>query len=114
IGLSAKNGILIVEFANQLRDHGMEFRQALMTAARQRLRPIVMTSLTAVFGAVPLLLAFGAGAEVRYVLGVVIFYGVLLSSLLTLFVLPVLYLQFARTSNTPGKVAGRIEELESL
>ena len=113
IGLAAKNGILIVEFANQLRDQGMAFRDALFHAARQRFRPILMTSLTTVFGAVPLLLAFGAGSEVRYVLGVVIFFGVSLSSFLTLFILPSLYLHFAGRSNTPGKVSGRIQELET-
>src|SRR5690606_7289607 len=63
IGLAAKNGILIIEFANQLRDQGLPFDQALYNAALQRLRPILMTSLTTVVGAVPLLLAFGAGAE---------------------------------------------------
>jgi multidrug efflux pump len=111
IGLAAKNGILIVEFANQLRDQGMAFRDAVFAAARQRLRPILMTSLTTVFGAVPLLLASGAGAEVRYVLGVVIFSGVLLSTLITLYVLPVLYLKLARNSSTPGKVTARIGRL---
>jgi len=112
IGLAAKNGILIIEFANQLRDKGLAFEEALYQSARQRLRPIMMTSLTTMLGAVPLLIASGAGAEVRFVLGVVIFFGVLSSTLLTLFVLPSLYLALARRSNTPGKVARKMRALE--
>lgn len=73
IGLAAKNGILIVEFANQLRDAGMEFEHALKRAAAQRLRPIVMTGFTTVFSALPLVLASGPGAESRMVIGMVIF-----------------------------------------
>ncbi len=113
IGLAAKNGILIIEFANQMRDRGLAFEEALYNAARQRLRPILMTSMTTVFGAVPLLLAFGAGAEARFVLGVVVFFGVLVATLLTLFVLPAAYLLLARRSNTPGRVARKIRELET-
>ncbi len=112
IGLAAKNGILIVEFANQKRDEGLAFAEALFEASRQRLRPILMTTLTTLLGAVPLLLAFGAGAETRFVLGVVIFSGVLLSAVLTLYVLPVFYLALARRSSTPGRVAQHIRELE--
>ena len=113
IGLAAKNGILIVEFANQMRDQGLPFEQALYDAALKRLRPILMTSLTTVVGAVPLLLAAGAGAEARFVLGVVIFFGVLVATLLTLFVLPAAYLLLARNSNTPGRVARKIRALEA-
>ena len=65
IGLAAKNGILIVEFANQLRDRGVEFHEAMIEASAIRLRPVLMTSLCTVFGAVPLLIASGAGAESR-------------------------------------------------
>lgn len=112
IGLAAKNGILIVEFANQLRDQGKSFEEALFSAALQRLRPILMTSLTTIVGAIPLLLAFGAGAEARFVLGVVIFFGVLVATLLTLFVLPAAYLLLARNSSTPGRVAKKISVLQ--
>src|SRR5699024_2248663 len=108
----AKNGILIVEFANQMRDRGLAFEEALIQAARLRLRPILMTALTTLFGAVPLLTAAGAGAEARFVLGVVIFCGVLSATLLTLVVLPSLYLLMARRSNTPGRVARTMRELE--
>lgn len=113
IGLAAKNGILIVEFANQLRDRGLAFEEALYRAAQLRLRPILMTSLTTIFGAVPLLLAAGAGAEARFVLGVVVFFGVALATLLTLFVLPAVYLKLARNSNTPGRVAETIRVLQA-
>src|SRR5690606_19141250 len=71
VGLAAKNGILIVEFANQMRDNGASFNRALMKASQLRLRPIVMTSLTAAAGAVPLIFSGGAGAETRAVIGVV-------------------------------------------
>ena len=112
IGLAAKNGILIVEFANQMRDQGLSFEEALFKASLLRLRPILMTSLTSVVGAIPLLMAFGAGAEARFVLGVVIFFGVLVATLLTLFVLPAAYLLLARNSSTPGRVARKIRVLE--
>ena len=98
IGLSAKNGILIVEFANQLRDKGIAFNEALIKAAKQRLRPIVMTSLTTIMSAIPLVLASGPGYESRMVIGIVIFTGVLVATLLTLFVVPCAYAMLA--SNT--------------
>src|SRR5690606_8128014 len=73
IGIAAKNGVLIVEFANQLRDRGVEFLEAITQAAKIRLRPVLMTSLCTAFGALPLLLATGAGAEQRKPIGVVVF-----------------------------------------
>ena len=84
IGLAAKNGILIVEFANQLRDRGVEFYQAIIEASAIRLRPVLMTSLCTVFGAVPLLIASGAGAESRSTIGSVVVFGVTFSLVLTL------------------------------
>lgn len=100
IGLAAKNGILIVEFANQLRDAGMEFEHALKRAAAQRLRPIVMTGFTTVFSALPLVLASGPGAESRMVIGMVIFSGVLVSAFVTLFVVPTAYSWLARNTGS--------------
>jgi multidrug efflux pump len=91
VGLAAKNGILIVEFANQLREQGMEPAEAVLDASVLRLRPIIMTSVTAVMGAVPLVLASGAGAESRFVIGVVVIAGVLVSTLLSLLVVPLMY-----------------------
>jgi multidrug efflux pump len=108
VGLAAKNGILIVEFANQLRDEGMPFDEALREASRVRLRPIVMTGITTAAGAIPLIMAFGAGAETRIVIGVVIFCGIVLATLLTLFVVPVGYALLARRTGSPGEVARRL------
>ncbi len=95
--MSAKNGVLIVEFANQLRDRGIEFRSAVVDAAGVRLRPILMTSAATTFGALPLLLASGAGAESRQPIGIVIVFGVTISAVLTLFVVPALYVLVRQT-----------------
>jgi multidrug efflux pump len=112
IGLAAKNGILIVEFANQLRDSGYEFREALVEASKIRLRPIVMTALATCMGAVPLVLASGAGAEGREAIGVVIFTGVAFSSFITLLVVPVFYMLMTRNTRSPGAVAADLAGLE--
>ena len=112
IGLAAKNGILIVEFANQLRDAGVEFELALKRAAMLRLRPIVMTSFTTVFSSLPLVFASGAGSESRTVIGMVIFAGVLVSTLLTLFVVPTAYYWLARNTGSPLVITQKLEKLE--
>ena len=91
IGLITKNGILIVEFANQLRDQGMEKVQAVIESASLRLRPILMTSLATTFGAIPIALATGAGAESRQAIGWVIVGGVSVGTLFTLYVIPTMY-----------------------
>ncbi|MDE0568574.1 efflux RND transporter permease subunit [Shewanella algae] len=110
VGLAAKNGILIVEFANQLRDKGVDFDTAILQAANQRLRPILMTGITTAAGAVPLVLAEGAGAETRFVIGVVVLSGILLATLFTLLVIPVAYSLFARHSSSPEAVAKQLEK----
>ncbi|BCV36609.1 MULTISPECIES: efflux RND transporter permease subunit [Shewanella] len=110
VGLAAKNGILIVEFANQLRDKGLEFDAAILQAANQRLRPILMTGITTAAGAVPLVLAQGAGAETRFVIGVVVLSGILLATVFTLLVIPVAYSLFARRSSSPEAVAQQLEK----
>jgi multidrug efflux pump len=112
IGLAAKNGILIVEFANQLRDEGMRFNRAVLEASAIRLRPILMTGLTTIAGAVPLVLASGAGAETRIVIGVVVLAGVLAATIFTLFIVPVAYSLLARKTGSPGDVARKLEEAE--
>ena len=112
IGLAAKNGVLIVEFANQLRDRGMEFEEALVEAATIRLRPILMTSACTTFGALPLLLAFGAGAESRQPIGIVVVFGVAISAVLTLLAVPALYAVLARRTRSPHHVSRLIEELK--
>ncbi|MGY6587525.1 MAG: efflux RND transporter permease subunit [Wenzhouxiangella sp.] len=109
IGLAAKNGILIVEFINQLRDEGMDFDEAVIEGARVRLRPIVMTGITTVAGAVPLILSSGAGAETRQVIGVVVLFGVSASTVLTLFVIPTLYSLLARRTTSPQAPSQRLE-----
>jgi multidrug efflux pump len=111
IGLAAKNGILIVEFANQLRDRGVEFVESVVRASTTRLRPVLMTSLCTVFGAMPLLLASGAGAESRRSIGAVVVFGVTFSMLLTLIVVPAVYVLIARNSHSPEYVARLIDGL---
>ena len=109
VGLAAKNGILIVEFANQLRDVGYRFNRAILSASVIRLRPIVMTGLTTIAGSIPLILASGAGAETRLVIGTVIFFGVLASTLLTIFLVPLLYTLLARNTGSPEDVTRQLE-----
>lgn len=110
VGLAAKNGILIVEFANQLRDKGVEFDKAIIQASAQRLRPILMTGITTAAGAVPLVMAAGAGAETRFVIGVVVLSGILLATLFTIFVIPAAYGLFARNSGSPEAIAQQLEK----
>ncbi|MGB5275927.1 MAG: efflux RND transporter permease subunit [Gammaproteobacteria bacterium] len=109
IGLSAKNGILIVEFANQLRDAGQPFHDALFEAAGVRLRPIVMTGITTMAGSIPLLLSSGAGTETRLVIGTVILSGVMAATLFTLFVVPVAYDKLAQNTGSPGDTRRRLD-----
>jgi multidrug efflux pump len=113
IGLAAKNGILIVEFANQLRDRGVELHEAVIEASAIRLRPVLMTSLCTVFGAVPLLIATGAGAESRSAIGAVVVYGVMFSLLLTLYVVPIVYGSVARDTKSPEYIAHLIDRLRA-
>ena len=112
VGLAAKNGILIVEFANQLRDEGEEFNTALLKAAELRLRPILMTSITAAMGAVPLMLSGGAGSETRSVIATVVLSGVCFATVFTLFIVPVAYRLLARHTGSPGDVRRALENQE--
>ena len=112
IGISTKNGILIVEFANQLRDQGLVFRDALLQSCEVRLRPVLMTALSTMMGSIPLILATGAGSESRITLGVVIFSGVFVATLMTLFVIPVFYDLLARNTGSPAAVAQKLDQLE--
>ena len=91
IGLVTKNGILIVEFANQRRRHGLTKLEAVKDAAASRFRPIVMTSLATVLGTLPIALALGAGAKSRMPMGIVVIGGLLFSLVLTLYVVPAMY-----------------------
>jgi multidrug efflux pump len=112
IGLMAKNGILIVEFANQLRDRGLTIHDAVLEAAVTRLRPILMTSIATVCGAVPLAWASGAGAESREAIGWVIIGGVSFATALTSFVVPALYLLLARFTRPVSYIAQKLTQLE--
>jgi multidrug efflux pump len=113
IGVAAKNGILIVEFANQLRDQGRSIKEAIVESSSLRLRPIIMTSIATAFGALPLMLWQGAGAGSRQTIGVVIFTGAMFATLLTLFVVPVIYGALARFTRSPEYTARKIEEWEA-
>jgi multidrug efflux pump len=113
IGLAAKNGVLIVEFANQLRDRGVEFMDSIVEASTTRLRPVLMTSLCSAFGAIPLLIAVGAGAENRKPIGAVVLYGVLISMVLTLIVVPAVYTLMARNTRSPRYWTRLIEKMQA-
>jgi multidrug efflux pump len=112
IGLVAKNGILIVEFANQLRDAGMEFVAAVQQASAQRLRPILMTAFTTAMSSIPLIVATGPGSESRMVIGMVIFAGVSLATLMTIYVVPVMYIALARNTGSPKRLEHKLQQLE--
>ena len=96
VGLITKHGILIVEFSNQMQENGLAIREAVVEAAVLRLRPILMTTGAMVLGALPLALARGAGAESRQPIGWVIVGGILVGTVLTLFVVPTVYSLIAR------------------
>ena len=113
LGLMAKNGILIVEFANQLRDKGYEVRDAILEGATLRFRPVLMTTISTVFGAVPLVIATGAGAESRAANGMVILGGLVFATTLTLFIIPVLYNLLARFAKSSNAVEKELERLAS-
>jgi multidrug efflux pump len=111
IGIACKNGILIVEFANQLRDRGVAFADAVIQSAATRLRPVLMTSLCTAFGAVPLMLAHGAGSESRQSIGATVFFGTVVSLGMTLYVVPALYLLIARNTRSPEYMSRLIDGL---
>jgi hydrophobe/amphiphile efflux-1 (HAE1) family protein len=114
IGLLAKNSILLVEFANQLRDKGMEVKEAIIEAGKVRLRPIMMTLVSTILGGLPLILSSGAGAEARNAIGWVVFGGLGLAVVFTLFLTPVLYYALARFSKPRADEEKRLNnELEA-
>lgn len=110
VGVMAKNGILIVEFANQLRDRGQPVREAIENAANLRLRPVMMTMISTVLGGVPLVFATGAGAEARVALGWVMVGGLGLATAVTLYVTPVAYLALARFSKPHADEEKRLHQ----
>ncbi|MDR9829807.1 vibriobactin export RND transporter permease subunit VexH [Vibrio sp. FNV 38] len=108
IGMVTKNGILIVEFTNQLRDKGIEFEQAVIDASARRLRPILMTAFTTLAGAIPLILSTGAGYESRVAVGTVIFFGMGFATFVTLFVIPAMYRLISINTRSPGHVEAEL------
>jgi multidrug efflux pump len=113
VGLAAKNGILIVEFANQLRDEGRAVRDAILESCQVRLRPILMTSVATVVGAIPLVVAGGPGSASRMTIGIVVIFGVTFSTLLSLFVVPAFYRLLAPYTRSPEAVKHALEKLEA-
>ena len=112
VGLAAKNGILIVDFANQLRDDGRSIHDAIVEAAGVRLRPILMTSIATIMGALPLVLSGGPGSASRSTIGVVVIFGVAFSTLLSLYVVPSFYTLLAPFTRSPEALSKRLEKLE--
>lgn len=112
IGIATKNGILLVEFINQLRDEGIEFSEAIVEACKLRLRPVIMTTVSTVVGAIPLVFAEGPGQASRNVLGIVILFGVTISAILTLFVIPGFYKLLARRTKSPEAVSKELYKLQ--
>ena len=113
VGLAAKNGILIVEFANQLRDAGRSVHEAIVEAAGVRLRPILMTSIATIMGALPLVIFGGPGSASRATIGTVVVFGVAFSTLLSLFVVPAFYALLAKYTHSPEALAHELDKLES-
>lgn len=109
VGIMAKNGILVVEFANQLRDKGMGVREAVENAANIRLRPVMMTMICTIVGGIPLILASGAGAEARIALGWIIVGGLGLATFSTLYLTPVAYLLLGRFIKPQAEEESRLE-----
>jgi len=110
IGLVTKNGILIVEFANQRKAQGLSKMEAIVDAAAARLRPILMTSLSTVLGILPIALALGAGSESRTSMGIAVIGGLIFSTVLTLFVIPAIYSYFSRSTAAVSNVTEELED----
>jgi multidrug efflux pump subunit AcrB len=106
IGLVTKNGILIVEFANQLKEQGKPIAEAIIEASVARLRPILMTSLAIALGALPIAMALGAAAKSRMSMGIVIIGGTLFSLVLTLYVIPAIYSMWSRKHKEMPEMTG--------
>ena len=113
VGLAAKNGILIVEFANQLRDEGRNIAQAIVESSVVRLRPILMTAIATMMGALPLVLAGGPGSASRATIGVVVIAGVAFSTLLSLYMVPAFYSLLAPYTRSPDAVTRQLEREEA-
>ena len=110
IGLATKNGILIVEFANQLRTEGMNIKTAVMESASIRLRPILMTSSSTIFGVLPLIISSGPGEASRLTVGITIFAGMFFSTFFTLYVIPVIYLIIGKNTKSINYIEEKLNK----
>ena len=110
IGMVTKNGILIVEFANQLRDKGLAIEQAIIDASARRLRPILMTAFTTLIGAIPLIMSTGAGSESRIAVGTVVFFGMAFATFVTLLIIPAMYRLISGATKSPGYVEAQLDK----
>jgi multidrug efflux pump subunit AcrB len=110
IGLVTKNSILIVEFSNQLRERGVALKDAVMQAATLRLRPILMTSFSTIFGILPIAIGLGAGGEARRPLGLAVVGGMLFSTFMTLLIVPLVYMLLARFTERGDDSEERVKE----
>lgn len=114
IGLVAKNGILIVEFANQRQEQGMSIMEAIKDAAAVRFRPILMTSISTILGILPIALALGAGAESRTSMGIAVIGGLLIGSFLSLYVIPAIYSYFASEKDAESEILKQARKAEKM
>lgn len=110
IGLVTKNGILLVEFANQRRRAGLELYEAVTDAAAKRFRPILMTAISTILGVLPIAMALGAGAQSRMPLGIAVIGGLIVGTFLTLFIIPAAYLTFASRQSAEKRIEQEMEE----
>jgi HAE1 family hydrophobic/amphiphilic exporter-1/multidrug efflux pump len=110
IGLAAKNGILIVEFANQLRDEGKDIEKAIIDSANIRLRPILMTSLSTIFGVLPLIISSGPGEASRLTVGITILAGMMFSTFFTLYIIPAIYLMIGKNTKSINYVEKELKK----
>ena len=111
IGIATKNGILLVEFINQVRDEGESFDEAIVRASVLRLRPVLMTTISTVVGAIPLVLMTGPGSASRNVLGIVVLSGVTFATIFTLYLVPAVYRLIARGTGSPEAIARQMQRL---
>jgi len=114
IGLVAKNGILIVEFANQRQEQGMNVMEAIKDAAAVRFRPILMTTISTILGILPIALALGAGAESRTSMGIAVIGGLFIGSFLTLYVIPAIYSYFATEKDAESEILKKARKAEKM
>lgn len=113
IGIATKNGILLVEFINQVRDEGADFNDAIVRASVLRLRPVLMTAVSTIVGALPLVMMEGPGSASRNVLGIVVLFGVSIATLFTLYLVPAIYQLIARRTGSPEAIAREMVALEA-